>query len=359
MDRSERSTSEYPRAVRAARRATLNLLLRAATRECGEPAPAPQARRTVPGVSLLRQPAHGGHAGYQSEAQPTIDADSGYRSSLSETKLEPSGARPHGVSLPAAGCLYRAPQPSLEHRYYLRSDAGRLPLPGRHHGLVQPFRAQLGTLQYDGDRLLSSRNLELRSGLAVHRSGFPGAAEKTRCRHQHGRPRPGSGQRLHRASLAQSEVRADLPRRLCRRSRNLRRSGTLLPFLQSSASAPGARLPHAGRPVSAPVTQKIIALMGGAAPHAPPGLTLFSSRVDGFALADHSDCRTMVGLDRRIGQRRDATRAPNQARSGWRPSGRLLDSPLHHLRTAEILSKQWGPPHLKMKFRQYSIWATA
>src|ERR1039457_7221470 len=29
--------------------------------------------------------------------------------------------------------------------------------------------------------------------------------------------------------------------------------------------------------------------------------------------------RTMEELDRRIGQRRDATRAPNQARSGWRP----------------------------------------
>ena len=53
----------------------------------------------------------------------------------------------------------------------------------------------------------------------------------------------------------------------------------------------------------------------------------------------------MEGLDRRIGQRRDATRAPNQARSGWRPSGRLMVSPLHHLRTHEILSKRWGPPH--------------
>src|SRR5208283_4445850 len=30
--------------------------------------------------------------------------------------------------------------------------------------------------------------------------------------------------------------------------------------------------------------------------------------------------------------------------TGWRPSGRLLVSPLHHLRTAEIPSKRWGPP---------------
>ena len=59
-----------------------------------------------------------------------------------------------------------------------------------------------------------------------------------------------------------------------------------------------------------------------------------------------SDCRTIVELDRRIGLSRDATRAPIQARSGWWPSGRLLVSPLHHLRTGKILSNRWGPPHL-------------
>ena len=53
----------------------------------------------------------------------------------------------------------------------------------------------------------------------------------------------------------------------------------------------------------------------------------------------------MERLDRRIGQRRDATRAPIQARNGWRPSGRLLVTPPHHLRRAEILSNLWGPPH--------------
>ena len=90
--------------------------------------------------------------------------------------------------------------------------------------------------------------------------------------------------------------------------------------------------------------EEVIAIMGGAAPHAPRDLTQFSSRVDGFAFATIRDCRKMERLDRRIGQRRDATRAPTQARSGWRPSGRLLVSPLHHLRTAEILSKRWGPP---------------
>ena len=53
----------------------------------------------------------------------------------------------------------------------------------------------------------------------------------------------------------------------------------------------------------------------------------------------------MEGLDRRIGQRRDATRAPTQARNGWRPSGRLLVTPLHHLSDGQNLSNLWGPPH--------------
>ena len=85
-------------------------------------------------------------------------------------------------------------------------------------------------------------------------------------------------------------------------------------------------------------------LMGDFAPQTPQDLSQFSSRVDGFSFAVIRDCRTMEGLDRRIGQRRDATRAPTQARSGWRPSGRLLDSPPHHLRKGKLLPTQSGPP---------------
>ena len=66
-------------------------------------------------------------------------------------------------------------------------DAGRLSLRGGGYGLVQPVRPQLGTLQYVGNRLLPdctsrrvplrpTRNLELRSGLAVHFVGVPGSA---------------------------------------------------------------------------------------------------------------------------------------------------------------------------------------
>src|SRR5215467_5989108 len=358
MDRSATSRSERPTAMRTAGVTTLDLLLPATTGERGEPTSATQTRPVVHGMPVLRQPSHGCHIGGQSQTNPAAHATSRNRSSLSETESEPSGARPRDLSVLAARRLDRTAQPGLEHRYYVPSDAGRLPLPGGRDGLVQPFRTQLGTLQHVGSRLLSdgprgrvafrsTRDLELRSGLAVHRGGLSGAPEKTWRVDQHGRTRPCPGQRFHRAALAQSEVRAHLSRRLRQWRRSLPSAGSLLPFLQLSASAPGARLPHAGGPVPAPVNkEEVITMMGGSAPHFPRDLSQFSSRVDGFVFVTIRDCRTMERLDRRIGQRRDATRAPTQARSGWRPSGRLLVSPLHHLRTAEILSKRWGPPHV-------------
>ena len=68
-----------------------------------------------------------------------------------------------------------------------------------------------------------------------------------------------------------------------------------------------------------------VGVMGGFAPQAPQDLSLFLPEWMVFVLAVVRGCRTMEKLDRRIGQRRDATRAPSQARSGWRPSGRLLE----------------------------------
>src|ERR1035441_2822894 len=64
-----------------------------------------------------------------------------------------------------------------------------------------------------------------------------------------------------------------------------------------------------------------------------------------FCLPVLPSCFIIGKLDRRIGQRRDATRAPTQARNGWRPSGRLLVTPPHHLSDGQNLSNPWGPPH--------------
>src|SRR5689334_4873647 len=121
MDRSTTSRSERPTAMRTAGVAALDLLLPAAAGEPGEPASATQTRRAVHGVAVLRQPSHGRRAGGESQANPAAHADSGNRSSLSETELKPPGARPRGVSVLAARRLDRTSQPSLEHRYYICS----------------------------------------------------------------------------------------------------------------------------------------------------------------------------------------------------------------------------------------------
>src|SRR5579863_5752761 len=49
--------------------------------------------------------------------------------------------------------------------------------------------------------------------------------------------------------------------------------------------------------------------------------------MDAFCFTRNGTCRTIDLLARRIGQRRDATRAPMQVRNGWRPSGRRLAQP--------------------------------
>jgi hypothetical protein len=85
-------------------------------------------------------------------------------------------------------------------------------------------------------------------------------------------------------------------------------------------------------------------MMGGSAPQTPRDLALFRPEWMILFFADSRTCLTIEGLDRRIGQRRDATRAPSQARNGWRPSGRLLVTPPHHLSQGQILSNLWGPP---------------
>src|SRR6202163_3172600 len=62
----------------------------------------------------------------------------------------------------------------------------------------------------------------------------------------------------------------------------------------------------------------------GPPPPTPRDLSLLLSRMDAFRFTRNGACRTIEMLDRRTGQRRDATRAPIQARNGWAAHGRLL-----------------------------------
>src|ERR1700691_978089 len=221
MDRSHSSAPDHSTAVRTAGCAAFDLLLSAAAGEHGELATVAHSRRVVSEVTLLWQPEDGRPVRRGPPSRPAADAHPGHRSPLSQTELEPSGAGPRSLPVPAARCGDRTAQPRLEHRYHLPSDAWRLSLPGRGDGLVQPFCAQLGTFQYDGNRFLpdgagrrvsfrTARNLELRPGLAVHLGRFPGAAQKAWDLDQHGWPRARARQCFHRTAVAFAQIRADL-----------------------------------------------------------------------------------------------------------------------------------------------------
>src|SRR5665213_3288135 len=338
MDRSPTYAPEYSTAVRTAGSAALHLLLSAAAGERRDPAAAPPARRAVSEVPLLRQPQNGFRPGDEPQTRPTADAHSGHRSALSQTQLEPSGVGSPDLPVPVARRRHRETQPRLEHRYYLYSDTWRLSVSGRRNGLVQPLRAELGTFQHHGNRLLSgraerrvplrsARNLELRPGLAVYLRRLPGPAQETRDLDQHGWPRTRARQRVHRTAVAFAQVRTDLSRRLRLRPRSVSGAGELLPLLQSPASPPGARLSNASGLIPAQVQKEEVVTLMGAPPPNPRDLPLLFSRMDAFCFTRNGTCRTIEMLARRIGQRSDATRAPMQVRNGWRLHRRLLHQP--------------------------------
>ncbi len=173
MDRSRPSATHRATAVRTAGSRAFELLLRASAGERGELAAAARARRTVSEVAVLRQPQDGRRVRRGPASRPAADAHFGHRSSLSQAALEPSGSRPPDLPVPVARRGDRAPQPGLEHRYYLYSDAWRLSVSGRRDGLVQPVCTQLGTVQHDGNRLLPGRARRRVPHSASPKSGTP------------------------------------------------------------------------------------------------------------------------------------------------------------------------------------------
>src|SRR5580692_8279714 len=221
MDRYATSALECPTAMRTARSAALDLLLPAAAGECGELAPAPATRRAVPPDPVLRKPKDGRRTGSEPQTHPAADAHFGHRSHLSQAPSQSPDAGAPDLPVPAARCGNPPAQPRLEYRYYLHSDAWWLPVPGRCDGLVQPFRTQLGTFQYDGNRLLPggagccvsfrpTRNLELRSGFSVHLGRFSSAVEEAWHLDQHGWPRTRTRQGLCFTLHLRGTLRNDL-----------------------------------------------------------------------------------------------------------------------------------------------------
>jgi hypothetical protein len=84
--------------------------------------------------------------------------------------------------------------------------------------------------------------------------------------------------------------------------------------------------------------------MGDSVPQAPWDLSLSFSRMDVFALLQTAlavQSRGLIGGQGSAGMRPERRFKPGM--DGGLRAAVLVSSP-HHLRTPEILSKQWGPP---------------
>ena len=95
--------------------------------------------------------------------------------------------------------------------------------------------------------LRQARHLQHRPGLAVHQLRLHDHAQGRRHPHLHGRSRALDGQRLHRAAVAQPEIRVRLPQCLRDRQRGKERDRSLDRLLQRIAPALFVRRQHARR----------------------------------------------------------------------------------------------------------------
>jgi len=257
MHRTESSRAERCLPVPASRPAAIDVLLRTGRRESGESVTDARHRRAVFEDTVLRQSPYGHGFGRQPQADSASDAADGHRSDLQQATDHTSSIEPQNIPVFTAKYDDYAARPGLEHRHHIRSHVSRFSLPGCGHGLVQPLRAIMATVEHARRRILPggaggsprprpSGNFQQRSGQPVHGRVVHLAAGELRHIDQYGRPRPGNRQRVYRAAVANSEIRGGVPEGLFHGMGGGSFAGKLLSVLLPRANTPIARLPHAG-----------------------------------------------------------------------------------------------------------------
>lgn len=198
--------------MQAGRGCTFGTVLRARRRVGREPLVDALTGRTIHGHTLLWGGAHDRLAWArgircQSEASATAFAADGTGSSIPQASAVVSGGWPSDLSLPSPRSYNHQDESGLEQRHYLHSTASRAHLPGSDHGLVQPLRPGLGSIAYDGIEVLprdpglglaasAARDFRFGPGSTVYECGIHGLPDEARDSDQHGRARPGPGQRF-------------------------------------------------------------------------------------------------------------------------------------------------------------------
>src|SRR5579863_1662053 len=313
--------------MRVAGRPSLGFVLRAGGRERREPGADAIAGRAVHADAILWEPENEGVAGQHgpsSESQTRCAADgvAGHRGRVSEAEAEPAGRRPPDLPILVAGHHGGARQPGVEHRYHVYPDGAGFRVPGRGHGLVQPVRTELVAVFDAGGRVLcggaearlaagAAGYLQLRPRIAVHQREIHWGVGGPPDRDQHGRAGPLPGQHFCGAPVAFAEIRGGVLERLCVGAGSTSGHRRLLPVLQPPASAPESRLPDAGgdlfgmsaTAITGSANARRRALLNSGTPSPNPW---------DLSLSRQNGCFTLEALERRIGLRRDAPRAPIQ-----------------------------------------------
>ena len=159
--------------------------------------------------------------------------------------------------------------------------------------------------------IFTSGHLRFSAGLAVHQREVHRRVEGARRHNQHGRTRALFRQHFHRTAVALIEVRRGLFERIRSGAGGANGHRQLVQVLQPRQAASKPGLSNAGETLlemtNRPQKRKEAFSDLGGQPPTPRGLTL----------SGRNDWSTMNALERRIGQRRGATRAPAQGPE-WR-----------------------------------------
>jgi hypothetical protein len=249
---TRRSQTKYSATVPPDWGFALGVLLRVGAGDRGESRIDASSRRAIPAHSVLGSSEHdlvAGPAGLagESEAREALAESHGPGSDLRQAAIVDPRARSSDLSISSAGHDHRSSRSMLGQRHNVHPDAPRVRLSGSHHGLVQPVRAELGSVGFIRDLILHGRaglgvaagttgNLQHGPGSAVHKHSIHKPAGETRREDQHGWPRPSDGQHLHRTAVAHGEVRPHLSTRLRGCQRSDCRTEALLSVLQSRTS---------------------------------------------------------------------------------------------------------------------------
>lgn len=195
------------------------------------------------------------------ETSGTFDAIDGRTSYSARTAYQSTPSGTSDLSLPVAGHGNPSTRRSMVLRYHLYPDAARIPVPGSDYGLVQPIHSGVGTVELAGNCFLSyrsgevagsghTRDIQHRSRGAVYQRRVFQPADGCRGANKHGRTGPGIGQYIHRAIVAQLEVRGGLHSRLRRWKRRPAGTEEIFPVLQHGPAASGVGISDTGRGLS-------------------------------------------------------------------------------------------------------------